>query len=373
MITQPCKNAGTNQDFKEVDKKMEREDFLKRLETVEPALADNNLVPILQHFWFDGERVMAYNDQIAISTPCPTSFKGAVQGSTILSLLKASTATDVKLTAKDDALRIQVGRSDIKLGLRPVSDFIFEMPEPNEKANPLSADTSGALKRAIQVCMNSVSNDTSVPDQLGITLIPDGEDLHFYATNNKTLSYSFVTIPKMATGLERIILSGTFCQQLLRLTKTDDAPILELYKDRAMLVAGETILHGRLIFSSHPLPYEQIIERHLEKGIDKKLVDIPNELDGILTRAMIITDGSSTDRTATDVVYDNGALWFDSKSDRGHIEDYIMIKHPDVTTKIDPKLIKAGIGMFDKMLITNKAAIMAGDDSYYLVSAAGSK
>lgn len=52
-----------------------RKHLLKKLELLEPALADNELDPTLMHYWFTGERVIARNERIAISTPLATTFQ----------------------------------------------------------------------------------------------------------------------------------------------------------------------------------------------------------------------------------------------------------------------------------------------------------
>jgi hypothetical protein len=61
--------------------------LIRALETVEPALAINQLIPLLTHYWFTGKSLIGYNGSIALQVPFQTDFRGAVPGK-VLELLK---------------------------------------------------------------------------------------------------------------------------------------------------------------------------------------------------------------------------------------------------------------------------------------------
>lgn len=350
---------------------MERAQLLKQLEIVAPALSDSDLIPILTNFWFLGNRVMTYNDQIAISIPCKTSFEGAVPGKTLLEILKASKAKQVEITPDGGNIALKAGSSRIKLGLLPPSQFLFEMPtapKPDE-GFPLATKN---LKQALECCMMSVSDDTSVPDYLGITVISKDQGLLFYSTNGHTISRA--KLPTKNSALPRVILSSRFVAQLLRLLGKGAKGNLVIASDHSIAQIGDVTLFGRLIESSKPLPLEDTYSHHVPAGVHNQLYQVPTALALIIERAMIITDGA-TDQTSTQIVVKNGTdgkrrMVFKSQSQRGEIIDRMEVTEdqPDVDVQFRAKLLKAAYGAFDKMLVTEQCIIMQKEQFSYLVA-----
>lgn len=346
---------------------MNRIELLDKLLVISPALASNDMITIMTHFWFNGTHVMAYNDQIAIQVPCKTDFTGAVPGNVLLDLLKASRAKDVELTVVDDNLSIKAASSRFKLGLLPPEQFIFDMPKPSK--NSLPVNTKLFLDR-IENCMRSVSGDTSVPDQLGITLLDDQESISLFATNGSTVSTSYIKTTGKVPFEDRVILSTVFCQQMLRLAKDHSKALqLEVQDDFSLLTYGTTALFGRLIESEKPLNFEDIMKRHFTEADKKQLISIPTKLKLILDRAVIITD-AKVDQTKTVVTVRDGRMRFSSKSDRGEVFDSMQIEdqQPEVSIKVDPRLLKNGYGFFDHMLVTETCVVMVKEDMTYLVA-----
>jgi len=346
---------------------VKRTDLLSRLGVVAPALADNSLIPALQHFWFLGDQIMAFNDRIAISTPLKTEFKGAVPGKTLIDLLKASQAKEVELIAENNNLLIKAASSKFRLGILPTDSFLFEMPELAKDHQTFPED----FYAAIDSCMRSVSADTSIPDQLGITLIPEDTTLHLFSTNNSTISTAKIKL-KAAPKFKRVILSEPFCKQLLNLNEKGGR--LEINSEYALFVQGETSLFGRLIESGNPLDFLDIFKHHTPPDYKKRLIAIPTKLQLILERAIIITDTTAADRKPTLIsVKERGRMSFGSKSDRGEVFDFMGIEeqHPEVQVRIEPKLIKLGYGAFDKMLVTKSGLMMVKDNKIYLVGTTG--
>src|SRR3974377_2329289 len=113
----------------EIAMSINRQELLKALETIAPALAEHDILPVLQHVLFTGTSVVAYNDRIAISTPLRGSFKGTIHGKRLLSLLKYSTHTeDVDLVSDGNAVSVRAESAIGKLESKPVEEFIFKMP-----------------------------------------------------------------------------------------------------------------------------------------------------------------------------------------------------------------------------------------------------
>ena len=356
---------------------MHRIELIEKLERVAPALSGNNLVPVLSHFWFRENTLLCYNDQIAICTKLTTDFAGAVPGDTLLSLLSVSRAKEVEFFVgqadgkklPDGQLLIKAASSKLKLPFLDVaSTKIFEMPKP-DSAKALAVDMKQFLE-AVNSCMRSLKEDTSMPDSLGITLVFNNNGIDLYATNDATISYAHVKTKKPQPD-GRVVLSGNFCRQMISLAKAGDHMHVEIHEDHSLFSCNDNILFGRLVDVQRPLEFSSVIESSFPKESEKLLVSVPSKLQLILERAIVITD-SKTERPKTEITIKAGiARFFSQSAEKGEVRDSMQLEeqHPDVHVSIDPRLFRAGYGGFDKMLLTENCLIMAKGSSLYLVSA----
>ena len=109
---------------------MNRSELVTKLELVGRALSDQDMVPIFKCFVFDGRTVSAYNDSIAIITSCELG-KFALNGNTLLGLLKNSHFEEVLLTPEKEDITIKAGKSRFKLPYFTQEEFLFK--EPTDK------------------------------------------------------------------------------------------------------------------------------------------------------------------------------------------------------------------------------------------------
>lgn len=365
---------------------MNRTELLEKLERVAPALSGNNLVPILSHFWFTGENLLCYNDQIAIKTKLLSNFVGAVPD-TLTSLLSVSRAKEVEFFVGEDPdkkklpdgqLLVKAASSKFKLPFLPEeATKIFEMPKP-DAVHALPVDMKEFLD-AIHSCTRSLKEDTSMPDSLGITIAFAPNHLDLYATNDSTISYARVVTKKAVVQIKndgitkhgmRVVLSGNFCRQMLALAKLDGTRSIEIHDDYSLFTVADNVLFGRLVDVPRPLDFDSVIDQTFPKEVRKNLVSIPSKLELILDRAVIITE-SKTERSKTEITIKDGIARFLSKSEKGEVRDSTQLEEaqPDVSVNIDPRLFKAGYGYFDKFTMTEQCLIMTKGSSLYLVSA----
>lgn len=363
---------------------MNRIDLVSKLDLVAPALSSIDLVPVLKHFWFTGESLLCYNDQIAIKTKLKSDFVGAVPD-TLTSLLSVSRAKDVDFFVGKDAdgkglpegqLLVKAASSKFKLPFLPEETTkIFEMPKP-DPTKALLVDMKEFLE-AIDSCTRSLKEDTSMPDSLGITLVIGIGILDLYATNDATISHASIKLRNNVTAKDervanakRIVISGNFCRQMLTLAKSDGKKHIELHDDYSLFQCGEDVLFGKLVDVPRPLDFDSVINSTFPAELHKNLVAIPSKLQLMLDRAVIITE-SKTERSKTAITIKDGIARFFSKSEKGEVRDNVQLEEmqPDVSVSIDPRLFKNGFGHFDKMCLTENCLIMSKGASLYLVSA----
>jgi len=348
---------------------MLRTDLLDKLQVIAPALSSVNLVPVLSHIWFRGNEVMAFNDSIAITTPLQTDFKIAVPGKLLLDLLKASRAKNIELRVENNQIIMQAATAKVRLAMLTEEAFVFDMPEFTNNAFKVSKEFLAGIKN----CMRSVDTDTSIPDQLGVTLIPTKDKLYMFSTNNATISRS--VLRDVSNSIKsRVILSSSFCAQLLSLKEIDK---LEINADYALAQAGNTFLFGRTIESPSPLDFASIIKDFTLRGYKEQLVAIPSKLQLILDRAVIMTEASGIEKKPMQIsVRERGRMNFLAESDHGRINDSMQIEEQqeEVTITAEPKLIRNGYDAFNEegaWVVTKFGIIMEKGSDLYLIGVKG--
>ena len=357
---------------------MNREELVRKLTKVKPALSSNALVPILTDYWFTGIRLMAFNDKIAISTPYKSDFIGTLPGNILLALLSSSSAKECTFSnptpAKADKVSeilITAGRTKMKLGVRDLEETGFDFPKKSPEY-ALTDQTAMALCQAIESCIPSLGNDPSSPDKLGVTLIPGKHFCSIFATDSVTITYAKIPIDSGELK-NRVLLSGIFCKEITPIVKDQSTVYLEITPDHILLAAGGTILHGKLLTSDNPYSFESIVNHHYPPGLEKRLVQIPPRLSNALDRASIIMDdGMDDDKTSVEIT--GGVIHFLSKSKHGQVDDVINIGgHEDVKVRFNPKLVRAGCERYKDIMFRSDSIVMTNKgkepEVVYLVSA----
>jgi DNA polymerase III sliding clamp (beta) subunit (PCNA family) len=346
---------------------MKRTELVDKLKKVAPALSKNPIVPILCNFWFTGEQLLAYNDQIALAVPMRTDFKGAVSDK-LLHLLEASHFEDLELAVEDNVLMVKRtnGRAAIKLTLT-APDFLFTMPRPGRGITGVSS-----LVRAIDHCLLSVGTDTSKSEYLGVTVVPEDDRFGLYSTDGNTISRA--RIKSNGNELPRVILPGEFCRQLVSLFDSGDDESRQCSFEIAqrdqeqygLFTTDGIILYGRVIATNSPLNFSAILA-NLIPSRAADLVAIPEQFSGAVERACIICD---KDRGHVTIKIADGKMRLRSQSEgEADVEDVLPISrnHPSVSIKVEPRLLKRG-GSFESMLIRESCVIMSRGSRLYLIA-----
>lgn len=351
---------------------MIRKHVVEALQRVAPALSSADLVPILSHFCFDGRHVFAFNEQIGISCPLKTEFKGAIPGRPLLQLLTASRAKEVEFNVTNDAVTVKASSSRLKLPLLSAERFVWTPPKVSETGGKNILDISARdMLRAMSNCMRSVSMDTTVPDYLGVTAIMGDKKLMLFASDNSTLSYAEVPIKK-PPKFDRVILSGLFCKELLSVADPAKALHLEVHKDHALAASADgSVLFGKLIYAEKPINFENKIARHFGEDVRKALVSIPTKLELVLERACIAS-GVDGEPVTTAIMVSDGVAHFHTQARMAEVKDSVQLepKQKNVTITINPRLLKAGYGSFTQMCIKDNAFIMTDGKATYMVATA---
>lgn len=360
---------------------MKRESLLEVLSIVDPAVASNDLIPVLTHYWFTGKAVMAYNDVVAISVPYKSDFKGAIRGSLLSGVLSKYAGADVTLTPEEGNVLIKSGRSKMRVPLLPTDAFLFTFPkvDPDGATLSLTRKSKHALVRALDICLQALSRRVSEPQRLGVTVIPSKEKLKFYSTDSVTLSAATLT-SKDHKFTGHVTLSKSFCEITLKLLQRTDVESALLWIDKEYAIMkfdDDVILYGRLVDDPNPPKFADIVESYMPKRTENALASIPKELNVALDRAYLVVHKALEPVTRVKVLDGDGdkmVLRIISKSEHGDVTESIeMGAHPEVNVKIDlARFRECDLTKFDKIMFDPKCIVLAsGSDMYHLIAVQG--
>lgn len=343
---------------------MDRKQLLDALSVVRPALATASLIPSLTHLMFRDGEILAFNDQIGISAPCGADFTGCVPGVTLLGVLSASKAKDVEFISGEDEVAIKAGGARVKLGVMPVGSFLFAMPTPPDGVRGVVVDES--FIDGLRGCLRSVSPDTSVPDQLGVTIIPAKGKSSLFSINGISISSAAAEV-----GLrKRCVLPAAFCEQVVRLAAGDRKAKMYVDDIGALLTLSSGVrVFAKLVEVPRPLDFVAKFTEIVPGNFDEAAIEVPVALRLAVERALVVSDPGG-ERSYSSVTVKDGVLTLLTKSGRGEVRDRIKVAgHSDVSVLVDVQWIKTGLAAeFDQLLVTDDAVIMGKGEQRYLVA-----
>lgn len=340
--------------------KIARLDLIAALQIAAPALAVKDLVVELSHFWFSGSTLLAYNDVIGIEAPLVLDLVGGLRGALLLGLLENSKAKDVNVEFGEDGVaKVTAGGAKFKLALLDYKRAVWQFPRLGASPTDL---LSGFLP-AIEKVLPTVGVDTSVPDQLGVTVVSDEQWMDFYTTDSKTVTWSSLSLTQGSNFPSRFVLPTTFCEQLLRLCK-DGGEMAVTTNDVVAQSKSGVRLYTRLVDVPRPVDFDAAISGLLKEGYRKLAAEIPLRLELALERALIMLQGLPNE--AIEFKVGDGVLELYAKTPNGEIKDTMSLEHAfePCTVRIDPALVKRALSNSKTFFLMPKCAVMLGDGGY---------
>jgi DNA polymerase III sliding clamp (beta) subunit (PCNA family) len=316
-----------------------RTEFLEALNKGRAALATKEMLPELTHFWFDGKTVTAYNDVIGIQVPYSTPFKGGFRGALLMGFMENSRAKEIKLTALDnDLVEAKAAGARLKLALLGPERNMWQFPEVPDSAFFKIGDD---MLKVIDTHLISVSADTTVADQLGLTLQQADDEIDLYTTDSKSITWSAIKRPKGVSFQDRVTVPATFCEQLLKICAKGG--MMHINADKNFVVAYNdkgVRLWSRLIEVRDPKDFRRIVSNEVPKGGVKAAFPMPQRLKLALERALVVLTG--TKDQAITFIADGDILRLFTKNDTAECKDALDVDgvHPNVEARIDPTLVK---------------------------------
>ena len=334
---------------------MNRSDTVKTLELVSRALADTNMIPMYQCLCFSGKRVSAYNDSLGIFAPLKSDVF-AVNGPTLLGLLKNSHTEDVELSLDQENLLVKAGRSTFKLPYFEEKDFLLE--EPKDKAD-VKYQLGKELLEGLSACLMTSSKDNTQPALMGVWLKQENKHTVLYSCNGDAVTRFTTAAP--AVKAKDYMMPNSFCEAVLKIAEETEAKTGALWFNKDWAVAelpSKYTIYGRLIENDTPLDHAALIKKNL-RGTPT-YIPIPKGLDNALSRARVVADAESAKTLLT---LEAGRMRLVTETHMGVVRDTLAAKgHPDVQAKVSAELMQHTIALCDEMAVFEGCIVYRNGD-----------
>jgi DNA polymerase III sliding clamp (beta) subunit (PCNA family) len=325
-----------------------REDFLRQLESVSAGLAKREIIEQSKCFVFNEGRVITFNDEIACQHKCDLEITGAIQAEPLLAILRKLQEEDVSVSVADGHMVVKGKRRTA--GIRMEQEVLLnldglETPDQWRSVSP-------EFMEAIDLVQQTVSKDMSKFERTCIHITPDLVE----STDNNQLSRYL-----LSTGFESSI--------LVRRDSIKDVTSLGMGK----VAETKNWIHFKnklgLIFSSRRHTDEEFPDLSpLLKFNGSRLV-LPKGLGEAAEKAAIFSAESST---TTDVLISlrAGKLKIRGQGVSGWYTEVKAIDYegPEFAFLITPKLLGDLASKHSNCLINERLLLIDGGNWKYVAS-----
>jgi DNA polymerase III sliding clamp (beta) subunit (PCNA family) len=340
---------------------MNRKELVAKLELTSRALAQSNIIPILQSFCFTGRQVIAYDDNLGIVSPCETKDQFTVNGKTLLGLLSNSHSEGVEFSIEEHDLIVKAGRSTFKLPYQPIEDYLFKEPDFKQvtKLTPIGKPFIDGLT----ACLLTASKDQTQHALMGVCLHSYKNNVALYSTDGDAIS-RFVINGKGASAPS--LLPNSFCETVVKLAGTGTLTVSGEWA-RAAFKDG-FVVYGRVIVPDTSIDYEDWIKKTIKGAL--QFDPMPKGFDAALSRARVVADPESAKTVLT---VQAGRLKILTETASGVVRDTLAYAEQDeVEASVSAELMQRCASLTDELAILNNCCVFrSGEELFILTSNMG--
>lgn len=329
---------------------MERRELLEKLILARPCLSTQDIVPILSHFCFTDDQVIAFNGIQGITIDYENDLACALPGELLMKLLGSYSSEKIAIKKKKGEISIKAGKSNAKLASLSEDDYIFEEPDVSDGIQfSLTEDFLTGLRRSLI----SVSTNSLQRSQYGITLISDKKGAHMYSTDNLRISKYSLEEPVHKKAKIKVLLPQVFCELLLSISKECDISGCDIVIGEDFISAffeeEGTTVYSKLLLDVDFLDFEAIIGNYYSDGEDD-FQEVPEVFITALERTALLTAKEA--EQLVQLAADGDLLTVSAKSSYGDIREDIAFEEEldEVSFTMDSSLLLGAIKAVDEMM-----------------------
>jgi len=344
---------------------MERQALAEVLHRVRGAVASKPTIPAFGAVFFDGQYAVAYDDEVAIQTPCDLNVVGGIEHKTLETWVNGCNGLMVEASEVGDQIEFKCGRSRVLTTLLEPDCLTFKQPF----GSSVEIREPSAIVDAVGRAKPFMGTNPSLHSwMLGITLTVD-DNAVLSATNNVALT-SIVAVAD-AEAPAQVLLSARFVEQLLAISKK--VPIAALDIGDGWITASfedDSVLFTRTSADCAPEHFQQLIEQKEAEAAARV------ELNEDVLRAAKNVDKvlRAVDSINVDVVVVDGRVQISSTDEaRVRVEDEADFDHPDTALAVRSSDFVLGLENALSVFLGETAIVFWNEDSVSLVSVGAHK
>ena len=344
--------------------KIEREDFIKALALVKPALASGGVVQELNHLWFDTKFVYAYDGGFGIKLPLKTDLECGVPGTPLINLLGTSALKEAELQQEKDKLLLKFGKSTSKLALleldRKVWNFPVKLPK-NANPTPLGEDFIEALRRVLFI---RASPQTRV-EHYGVLVNVNKNDLELVTTDSKSMAAVTLKGAGKGAAFEKVLLPFNFAEEIV--SQAPEGVDLYVLEDCLIAVADSVELYSNVLDVSATRNLSEIIQHQLDGH--PKTVELPPGFEAALSRAEIL---AGKDEAFLSVGVNGAGLQLQGSYGLGSVQETLPLegKLAEAKLRVLAEMLRRGLKHSESFSVSKESLLMKGGGGFIYVVAA---
>lgn len=345
--------------------KLDRKETLGGLARTRPALGPSGDLPQMQHFWVGKTAVRAYNGALGISVDLKLGLEGGLPGNTLMGLLNSSSADTVNVAVKDDVVSLGIGRAKAKLPLLPADADPWAFPA-KMATDAWQIVLTEEFITALDYVMQVEADKPTKTEHRGVMLYPVKKKklLQLFAVHDTAIARA-----EVKGGLpddKPVLMPRKFLTEVVKQMEPDS--VLYLLPDYVIAKSPTVTIYGHLLEAEGVLNLDEVLSPYMASA---ELVQIPDELDWALKRAMIV---ANNEVPLVRLTADAGKLTVNGKYGLGDFEETMKIDEKCVGEMvINAADVLKLLPSVDSMAVSDQDALVltASDRLVYVLAGAG--
>jgi DNA polymerase III sliding clamp (beta) subunit (PCNA family) len=250
---------------------MNRKDLLQALNRVAPGLSSKESVEQSDCYIFMGDRVVTFNDELAVSFPFDTGIEGAINAKKFYDIMLKLKDKDIGLKINENELQIKAKKS--RGGIRVYEHSLLFAEE--FRAEKQWIPIPHGFEEALKFCIFTVSKD----ENMGILMGVHVSQHYIESTDNYRVSRRFYQDLEMP--FDDFVIPAASAIQLCKYE------LAEIYVDEAWAhfrTSGNTEISCRILYADYPN-----LDRFL-KEFKGKEIELPDDFAGVVSRAGVFSE-----------------------------------------------------------------------------------
>ena len=332
--------------------KINRDELLKILEAVSPAIGKKDMQEQLSGFLFTGDDIVTYNEQLCIKYPFETDFVCAISSEEFYKVLKGIEEETVDINEKGESLTIESVKTRAKLNTFLEDEGILKSIKSINDGEFKWKTLPEEFIKALSLCLFSVSKDIS---QGVLTCVCIGKGKLFSSDNYRISMYELEEID------DSVLLPLGPASELVKFN------VKEYCRSDSWIhfkTDNGVIFSSRIVNEEYPdcLPFFK-----LEGGSRLRM---PKALKGAVDAITFFAEGENDLDKKITVSFKEDSIFCTGEGRNGWVEKKVPIKYKkdDISFIINPVFFSQILNSITSVTLTKEKALFKSGNFKHVIA-----